>query len=230
MGMIEIGDDGVLHDAAWHRREGLRALSQARMAARFSTDHRAAEEPYRRAISHLVDAFLHDRAGQTDCFAHAHRAGAEVNALFGCKYDYDSKAQQYRLACPVFALHAYVGTSIAWTLSTACSICGAGPFQCDHIPGEEYDGHPCGYQPDGALALNHLALTPNPDFAYTWHWPKQYAAEELVADRVIQRPGDQAFCNHCQDCQGRWGPGAEDLDPVGRWRRTLEERNSRPAS
>lgn len=216
--MVEIGDDGVARDAAWHRGKGQRALYEARMTAE-STVATSAEEPYRRAISHLVDAFLQDREGHSECFAYAHRAGAEVNGLVGCQYDYDAKAQVYRLECPVFALHAHAGTSIAWSLSTACSICGASAFECDHVAGEFYNGLQCGHQPDGVHAMHHVAMTPNPDFAYSWHWPEQHAAGELVGHGLIRRPGEPVFCNHCQECPGRWGPQADDLDPVGRWQR-----------
>jgi hypothetical protein len=164
------------------------------------------------------------------CFAYAHRAGAEVSELFGCEYDYGSIAQQYRMSCPIFALHSYVGTSIGWSLSMACSVCGAGLFECQHIPGDLYDGEVRDYQPNGVHALDHVALTPNPDFPFTWHWPKQYSAADLVADGVIKRPGDRAVCDHCQECPGRWGPDADDLDPQGRWERVLAERHSGPRS
>lgn len=223
MGMIEVGEDGELHDAVWHRRYGMKALFDARMVAKFGAKEGAAEHAYRRAIELLTEAFLLDRHGQADCFAHAHRAGEEVNALVGCPYEYDAASAQYRMSCPVFALHAYFGTSIAWSLSTACSICGARAFECQHAPGDEYEGQVCSFQPDGVLNWDHLALTPNPDFSYTWHWPKQYSAQELVAEGVIARPGEPATCNHCQDCNGRWGPQDEDLDPVARWARVRDE-------
>lgn len=128
----------------------------------------------------------------------------------------------------MFALHAFVGTSIAWSLSTACSICGAALFECLHVAGEDYHGETCAQQPSGVNVLDHIALTPNPDFAYTWHWPKQYSAEELVVAGTIKQPGDRAFCNHCHDCEGRWGPDTGDLNPVGRWRKVLAERRAAP--
>lgn len=192
------------------------------MAARFGYPEER-EHHLRAAVTILVDAFLHDREANADLFAAAHDAGAELNQEVGCEWRYEPADRSYSLDCAIFGLHSVCGTSIAWTVLAICSICGADAFTCDHVPGEEYDGETCSFSSGGVLNMGHLALTANPDFAYTWHWPQKHSAKKLIAMGLINRPGDVARCTHCDCCYGRVGPDEGDLDPVGRWRALVEQ-------
>jgi len=196
------------------RRSGLRRAYEYEMAVRRGDPN--AESTGRAALRALVDAFLRDRRRNADLFEQAHRVGAEVQARHGCSWTYDPDEAEYELMCPVYALHRPVAHSLEMTLETSCSICGAGALQCLHVPGQEYDGTECRSEVRRILPLGAVALTADPDFLYTWHQPETVPAAKLVADRVIRRPGDPAWCRHCDECQGR--PSDGDLDPVRRWR------------
>jgi hypothetical protein len=200
------------------RRRGLRAAYEYRMAVRSGVDD--AESTGRAALRDLVDAFLRDRRANADLFERAHRVGAEVESRHGCAWTYSSGEAEYELMCPVYALHRPFAHSLEMTLETSCSICGAGALRCLHVPGHEYGGDECRLIVERILPLGAVALTADPDFLYTWHQPETVPAAKLVADRVIRRPGDRAWCRHCDECAGE--PSDGDLDPVRRWRDQVE--------
>jgi hypothetical protein len=92
-----------------------------------------------------------------------------------------------------------------------------GELECEHLPGETYDGEECWSVAESIGPLGHVALTANPDFTYTWYRDQQVATAEIMADGTITAAGDPATCSHCEECPGRNGPTAGDLDPAGRW-------------
>jgi hypothetical protein len=103
------------------------------------------------------------------------------------------------------------------TVTTRCSICGAGELECDHLPGETYDGEECLSVVESIGPLGHVAFTANPDFTYTWYRDQEVSTADIVADGTVGAAGDPATCSHCQECAGLNDPSAGDLDPVGRW-------------
>ncbi len=217
MALIEIDADGHQLTPEFLRRRGLRAAVGAEV--RLRAGDASAERDARAALGDLVDAFLHDRQGNTDLFRRAHRLGRMLSEIVGCRWTPD--AEQYELRCPVVALHRQVAFSIAWTLDARCSICEAEPFACNHAPGEIYDDELCGYEAGPPMpGLHHIALTANPDFIYTWHQPQHAEVRTLKASGTIERAGDPVLCTHCESCTGF--PAEGDLDPVTRFRRAVE--------
>lgn len=221
MPYLEVDDAGELLTAERLRARGLQRERDGQIERRYGDGD--GEKLLRSALSALVDAFLVDRRGQADLFARAHRLGHELSRGDGCLYSYDSKEAKYTIECPIFALHRPVAHSVAWTLLTECSICGAEAFGCDHLEGREYDGEICVMGIRGIADFGHIAWTANPDFLYTWHQPHQFDANALLADGRIERLGEELPCTHCQGCQGSAGPSKDDLDPVSRWNRLVAE-------
>lgn len=217
MSLVQLDESGQELTPAFLRRHGLRTAVAAEIGLR-QGDERAAELA-RRAIGDLVEAFLHDRTGNADLFSRAHRVGALLSAIARCFWT--PGTETYTLRCPIHALHQRWATSVAMTVTTRCSICGAGDLECDHLPGELYDGEECQSVVESIGPLGHVALTANPDFTYTWYRDQQVATAEIVADGTIGAPGDPATCSHCQECPGLNWPTAGDLDPVGRWEEML---------
>jgi hypothetical protein len=226
MPAIEIDADGQELTPEFLRKRGLRGAYRAELGLRLG-DARA-EKVGRAALADLVDAFLHDRRGNANLFARAHRLGLELSLHVGCHWT--PGQDRYELRCAIFALHRPVAHSVAWTLDSVCSICGAGPFSCEHIPDETYDGELCELSVGGVLGtFDHIAFTANPDFIYTWHQPQTVDVTRLKADGAIKRVGDRLRCTHCRECPGLAGPNQEDLDPVGRWERLVAQNTSRDA-
>lgn len=217
MSLVQLDKSGQELTPAFLRRRGLRTAVAAEIGLR-NGDQRAAELA-RRAIADLVEAFLHDRTANANLFARAHRVGALLSATAKCFWT--SGPEMYTLRCPIYALHEPWATSIAMTVTTRCSICGAGELECDHLPGESYDGEECQSVAESIGPRGHVALTANPDFTYTWYRDQQAPTAEIIADGTIAAAGDPATCSHCQECAGLHGPSAGDLDPVGRWEEML---------
>jgi hypothetical protein len=217
--LVRIDDSGQELTPAFLRRRGLRTAVAAQVVL-VSGGHGGAELA-RRAIADLVEAFLHDRIGNADLFARAHRLGALLSTTAKCFWS--PGPESYTLSCPIYALHQTWATSIAMTVTTRCSICGAGELECDHLAGDEYDGNECQRVVESIGPLGHVALTANPDFTYTWYRDQQAPTSALIADGVIRSVGDPATCSHCTGCPGFHGPGPGDLDPVGRWEQAVTE-------
>jgi hypothetical protein len=216
---LEVDKDGHLIRARRLRRLGVRKAYEMQMA--IATQRTDAEELGRSAISSLVQAFLVDRVGEADLFAVAHRIGRDLSQRVGCRARYDAAEQTYTYDCPIHTLHANVATSIGWIWEGACSICSARILECEHVPGELYDGEPAYYKTRALLRVDHLALTAQPDFHYTWIVANQRSAGALIAEGTIRNPGEAAVCNHCEYCYGCGAASAEDLDPVTRWNRLM---------
>ena len=221
MPYLEVDKDGEPLTAERLRARGLKGERDGQIERRYGEGD--AESALRSALADLVDAFLIDRRGQSDLFARAHRLGSEINLAYGCKHEYDAQKGGYEIRCPIFALHRPVAHSVAWTLITRCSLCGAGAFGCDHVVGREYDGAVCSTEIVEITGLGHLAFTANPDFLYTWHQPQYFDAAELLANGQIQSAGEELRCMHCERCSGALGPSEGDLDPVSRWRAIVAE-------
>jgi hypothetical protein len=219
----------TLIDLHWHGRElpphilrerGLRAAAVCEGGLAIGRSD--AEKLGRTALRALVDAFLGDRVSNADLFTRAHRLGRRLSEAVHCQWT--SGDEIYTLDCPIYGLHRPFAHSLAMTVTTECSICGAGALQCAHVPGEEYEGESCFSKVTGIGALGHVALTADPDFIYTWHQRQSVATSAIIADGTIKRAGDVAFCTHCQDCDGL--PREGDLDPVGRLERLIASAQS----
>lgn len=217
MSLVQLDESGQELTPAFLRRRGLRTAFAAEIGLR-NGDERGPERA-RRAIADLVEAFLQDRRGNADLFARTHRVGALLSATARCFWT--PGPETYTLRCPIYALHETWATSVAMTVTTHCSICGAGQLECDHLPGETYDGEECRSVVESIGPLGHVAFTANPDFTYTWYRDQQVSTAEIVADGTIAAAGDPATCSHCQECPGLNRPSAGDLDPVGRWEGVL---------
>lgn len=174
---------------------------------------RRAESLQRLALERLVDAFLIDRRGHTECFADAHLLGREILRRFGCPFTFDAERQAWILRCGVLALHSRVGSSPGGPTIGACSICGAADFECDHINGEVYDGERC-YRLITRFDIKEISLTPRP------HDPRCYRLDTVISAREVERrrgrplaAGESPVCEHCATCPGAQGPTDDDLNP-----------------
>lgn len=215
----------TLIDLQWHgkelapdvlRRRGLRGAVAAEVG--LAVGSADAETNGRTALRALVDAFLGDRAANADLFKRAHALGRRISETVRCRYT--PGEDFYSLSCPIFGLHRMVAHSIEATVTTACSICGAGTLGCEHVPGGEYEGETC-VTSVLALGLGDIAFTAEPDFIYTWHQPHSFPTDQLILDGVIQQLGDEAFCTHCRECDG--SPTKGDLDPVARFSQLVQQ-------
>lgn len=198
------------------RREGLRSFRLGLFLIR--RDSAAAEKHLRGSLRDLVEAFLEDRRGNADLFTLAHRIGYLLVHTFKCPYEFREEDQRWTQTCPIPGLHRRVAFSVALLWARSCSICGADEFDCDHVPGETYEGGVCELERTKAIGLDHLALTHEPDFVYTFIQADQVSQREVVAEfgRPL-REGERLMCDHCRFCRGYFGPSAEDLDPSS-WR------------
>ena len=165
------------------------------------------------AIAELVEAFLRDRQGNADLFKLCHEAGKLLETTLGCRFSYDPGEKVFENSCPIQTLHSRIGTSIAMTTTGTCSICGKRDFDCDHIPGASYGGVLCVRDVDEVLSINHLSLTPDPDFIETFYRTTRLTETEVIA-RFGSLPGPDQFLqsDHCtKECDGE--PTAVDLNP-----------------
>ncbi len=222
MALIQTDADGNDLTPEILRRRGLRRALASEIALTHGREGGADEA--RAAIADLVEAFLHDRRVNADLYARAHRLGAMLSANEGCRWKDGS--ENYTLACPIYALHQPFAHSVAMTVTSHCSLCGADAFQCEHIPGESYDGQPCYSVADKICSVGHIAITADPDFLYTWHQTQQQSTARLIEEGIIEKAGDPAWCSHCRGCPGSWGPTDDDLDPVGRFARLRKEHDA----
>lgn len=208
-------------------RDGIRQAIAA--AQRIERGDEGAESDARSALHTIVDAFLTDRRANAEMFTYAHHVGAYLSTTVGCPWTVND--EQYTLRCPVWALHQPFAVSPTFVRTSICSICGAEPFACLHIPGETYDGQQCDMETTSLRFGDHMALTANPDFIGNWHRQDSVPASELIAEGKIKKAGDIVYCNHCQECAGE--PTEGDLDPVKRLKEAADKANAdghRPAS
>jgi hypothetical protein len=194
------------------RRAGLRAAREGDLAEQRG-DHDAARDRYREALRDLVDAFLEDRKANGDLFVVAHRVGEALENLGGCLWEFDEERRTFSNLCPIQALHSRMAVSVAMITESVCSICGAGDFECEHVPGRTYDGEECVRTVTRIVKADHIALTRNPDFTSTFRISPVLSVRE-VEQRTGEKwvPGKRLFSHHCQQCYGRFEARAEDLD------------------
>jgi hypothetical protein len=179
----------------------------------------------------LVEAFLEDRRQNAPFFVWAHRIGVLREERQECRWTYDPESDSFSLECPMQAIHSRVGVSVALISRHRCSICGAGDFGCEHIQGELYGGLVCEWEQTD-IWIDHLAITQNPDFTYTFHnsIPRsRQEVEEELGERWEE--GKILFSTHCRDCYGRYVARPDDIDsslwePLGGGR---EEMSDQPA-
>lgn len=172
----------------------------------------AAEREARGALRYLVDAFLGSREANQSLFELAHRLGAEIEQRWDCPWT--PGEDEYTLSCPIYALHRPFAHSLELTATTACSICDAEAFACEHVPGCEYGGEVCRSRVTG-IARGAIAFTADPEFVYTWHQPQSVRREQLMANGTLDNADADIYCTHCHDCSGQPEPG--DLDPMTRF-------------
>lgn len=171
----------------------------------------SAERWYREAIERFVDAFLVDRVGFAWCFTEAHRLGAYVRNAYECPVSREQKGWIRR--CGVLALHQRVGMSIAGTSRGTCSLCGAGDFECEHVPGRLYGGQRCIRNVDDH-DLREISLVQFPAD------PRCYRVQTTIPFSEMNqrlghklREGEYPICDHCLTCYGGIdGPSIEDVD------------------
>ncbi len=195
-----------------NRKEGLRSLREGQMWE--DVDPSRAEAAYCRAAKHLVEAFFEDRQSNANLFVIAHRVGAIIEERYGCTYEPQADGHTFRLNCPLGKIHSRIGVSIAAITESQCSICGAGDLDCDHLPGQEYEAQECRRLVTRFIAIDHVALTPDPDFAYTFIGQPDMSLKEV--EELLGRPplrGERIRSWHCRDCYGRHYAKPEDLDP-----------------
>jgi hypothetical protein len=219
--LIDANRHGREPSPAVMRETALPAAKAAEEALESGQDE--AESEARNALRDVVDAFLGDRDGNHDLFHRAHRLGAAIAGTAGCWWS--EEGDRYAIRCPVFALHRMFAHSVALTTLQKCSICGSEPLSCDHIPGVNYNGKVCGFEVTKILPVGHIAITANPEFAYTWHRPETIKTDKLIADGILRTAGEAAACTHCLNCSGL--PSKEDLDPISRLQRLAAE-NQQP--
>jgi hypothetical protein len=216
----------MLIDARYHGPEPTPELLRRRGVQRaVSCDiglehgHPNAERDGRAALRDLVDAFLQDRPRNADLFYLAHVLGRRLSTTVNCRWT--PGKESYTLECPIYALHRKFAHSIAITVTTECSICGAGALGCEHIPGDIYEDVICSSAVTKIASFGHVAFTADPDFTYTWHQSQRVPVASLIKNGIIETPGDNAYCTHCQTCDGCTTD--DDLDPVGRFERLIAE-------
>lgn len=208
------------------RVEALRAFRVALTEARYNT--RQAKTALLNAQRLLVEAFLEDRKRNARFFVWAHRVGVIREERRDCTWTYDSERDTFSLECPMQAIHSRVGMSIALMSRHRCSICGAGDFQCDHIEGLTYDGVQCEWEQTD-IWIDHVAVTQNPDFTYTFHNSIPRSRQEIEAELGEDwEEGKTLFSTHCLDCYGRHFARPDDVDtslwePIGDQETDLDE-------
>jgi hypothetical protein len=148
------------------RAEALKAFRVAIFEARHETAR--AKTALLNAQRLLVEAFLEDRKQNARFFVWAHRIGVIREGRQECRWTYDSEHDNFSLECPMQGIHSRVGVSVALISRHTCSICGAGDFGCEHIQGEVYGGLACEWEQTD-IWIDHVAITQNPDFTYTFH-------------------------------------------------------------
>ena len=187
------------------RVEALRAFRIALFEARANSPR--AKKALLSAQSLLVDAFLEDRKENARFFVWAHRIGAIREERQECTWTHDAGRDTFTLDCPMQGIHSRVGMSVALLSRSKCSICGAGDFECEHIAGEVYEGVICNFEQTD-MWLDHVALTQNPDFTYTFHNSvplRAYAGRSVVAG-VEAADRDRSSCHSIRRlCDGLHG-------------------------
>ncbi|MFF3578646.1 hypothetical protein [Streptomyces mirabilis] len=138
----------------------------------------------------------------------AHRLLDEVGGIIRRNYR-ESCCLEYREGayfreCPVDLAHERVGLSPEIRVrGSECSICGADPDDCEHIPGNEYDGQVCSSRiADGEI--ERVALVGRPRWKLTRFSSLGVSVEDLrQALGPAFTPGVRISCDHClSDCRG----------------------------
>lgn len=197
---------------AWVLARLARRLRYEASMAEQAGDPRA-ERLYRAAIEQFVDAFLVDRAGHATCFTDAHATGRHVADRYGCPMKGDGDGY-WTVGCGVLALHRRLGASWAGPTLGRCSVCGAGDFECDHVPGRWYDDVHC-HRIVHRVDLRDISLVSFPDDPRTYRMEVARTPREIRAARGRPlRRGEVPLCTHCvEGCDGAdRGPSEEDVD------------------
>lgn len=142
-------------------------------------------------------------------FESAHELVDEVGTLLrrhyseSCILPYRDGA--YYRECPVDLAHLRVGLSPEIrVLESKCSICNLDPEDCDHVPGEMYDGREC-VSVITKAEPTAVAIVANPRQLVTRFTsiPAGTTAELSAALGPKFRPGVQLNCGLClSDCAG----------------------------
>ncbi|MFI5667734.1 hypothetical protein [Streptomyces sp. NPDC051704] len=152
-----------------------------------------------------------DRAEFRDpaLFESAHELVDEVGTLLrryyseSCTLPYRDGA--YYRECPVDLAHLRVGLSPEIrVLESECSICNLDPEDCDHLPGEMYDGREC-LSVITKAEITAVAIVANPRQLVTRFTsvPAGTTAELSAALGPEFRPGVQLNCDRClSGCTG----------------------------
>ena len=177
--------------------------------ARQVRNKRDVEPLLRGAVEDLVDSFLFDRRGHTSAFSAAHAVGRRLTVEFGCPMK--AVDDGWVSECGIHALHSRMALSPGGVTHGRCSVCGAGDFECEHVPGRSYSGQRC-IRVVEQFHLEEVSFVriPNDPRCYRV-WPVRSASE--VSSRTERGHGQSTVpsCEHCRTCHGR--PTLEDLSP-----------------
>jgi hypothetical protein len=128
----------------------------------------------------------------------------------------DDDGRHWSTQCGILALHQRLGSSPGGPTLGECSICGARDFECDHIPGESYDGARC-VRIIVEWDLREISLVPFPNDPRCYRVFTAYPVEDVEQARGRPLlPGEAPLCTHCRDCYGHAGATAEAVDQ-GLW-------------
>jgi hypothetical protein len=166
-----------------------------------------AEQQLREAIELMVDAFLLDRRRNVDLYSRAHNLGALLAERIGCSWQVNDDLAAFENTCGILALHSRIGLSPGGRTWGRCSICAAKDFECDHVPGETYEGRAC-FRTIYEWDAEEMSLTTRP------RDPRCFRTWSPIPRSHV--PVVALSCNHCTACAGRAGPSDDDLEP-GSW-------------
>lgn len=122
--------------------------AEAEGARSASHPNQHAKEDLLRLRAELREIMDRSEGNDPELLERAHRLLDEVGGIIrrnyreSCGLEYREGA--YYRECPVDLAHLRLGLSPEIHVrGSECSICGADPDDCDHIPGNEYDGQVC---------------------------------------------------------------------------------------
>jgi len=160
--------------------------------AHMATDHVAAERLLLEAVTMLRRAAQQPSKWRLQYDPEADALELSVRRQFGCPIE-RSEDGKYRVGCSLAHLKDGPGFSIGAIENVVCSICRRDPLECEHIPGDEYDGVEALLEVT-ELKIDHISLVKTPKDPYTRHIQLVFSQDELVA-RLPPRVRQQFLSN-----------------------------------
>ncbi|WP_416986331.1 hypothetical protein [Streptomyces sp. T028] len=175
-------------------------------SARHPDEH--VKEVLLRLRAELREVMDRSEGNDPELFERAHRLLDEVGGIIrrsyreSCVLEYREGA--YYRECPVDLAHRREGLSPEMRVrGSECSVCGADPDDCDHIPGNEYDGQVCNSRITDCV-IEAVALVGRPRWQVTRITSLGVDVEDLRQALGPEfTPGIKISCDHCiSGCQG----------------------------